>query len=213
MREITSKVYQFDELSDRAKERARDWWRECESQDFGGFGELSEPYETAAKLLGIEFATRAVKLMGGGTRYEPRVYWSGFSSQGDGASFEGSYSYRKGCRRLVRKEFPTDKQLHQIADTLTQVQRKHGYRLTASISQSGNYVHEYTMSVSVTIDTVMQREADAETEETILEAMRDFARWIYKGIEAEYEYRMSEENVDESIRVNEYEFTEDGEIA
>jgi hypothetical protein len=43
--------------------------------------------------------------------------------------------------------------------------------------------------------------------------MRDFADWIYKGLEAEYDYRMSDEAVDEAMEVNEYEFTEEGEPA
>ena len=28
-RTVESTVYRFDELSDTAKERARDWWRNC----------------------------------------------------------------------------------------------------------------------------------------------------------------------------------------
>ena len=43
--------------------------------------------------------------------------------------------------------------------------------------------------------------------------MRDFAQWIYDGLEAEYEYRQSDEVIDEAMIANEYEFTEDGELA
>lgn len=75
MREDTviTKVYQFDELSNEAKEKARDWWRDCENQEFGQQIEL-EFAEKAAGILGIEFDTRTVKLMGGGTRQEPIIY-------------------------------------------------------------------------------------------------------------------------------------------
>lgn len=38
-------------------------------------------------------------------------------------------------------------------------------------------------------------------------------RWIYRSLEAEYEYRQSDAVVDEDIRANEYEFTEGGERA
>ncbi len=41
-------------------------------------------------------------------------------------------------------------------------------------------------------------------------ALRDFADWIYSQLEKEYEYQMSNECVDENIRANEYEFTEEG---
>ena len=43
--------------------------------------------------------------------------------------------------------------------------------------------------------------------------LRSFADWIYRQLKEEYEYRMSDENVDESIRINEYEFDENGRIA
>jgi hypothetical protein len=35
-------------------------------------------------------------------------------------------------------------------------------------------------------------------------------RWIYRQLEAEYDYRMSAESVEESILINEYEFDENG---
>jgi hypothetical protein len=210
MREKTVKLYHFDELSDAAKERARQWWRDCENQDFDT-SYMYETFETAAKLLGIEFDTRPIKLMGGGTRYEPKIWWSGFSSQGDGASFEGSYSYAKNCSRVIRGEFPTDAKLHAIADSLTASQKANGYKLTAKITQSdSHYSHKYTMRADVYKG---DNDADEETSDTVLELMRDFAEWIYRSLEAEYEYRMGDENVDESIRINEYEFTEDGHIA
>jgi hypothetical protein len=38
-------------------------------------------------------------------------------------------------------------------------------------------------------------------------------RWIYRQLEREYEWLMSDEQVDESIRINEYEFTEEGKLA
>jgi hypothetical protein len=210
MREMTVKLYQFGELSDAAKERAREWWRECEQREFGGFGELFEPAETAAKLLGIEFATHAVRLIGGTDRQEPRIWWSGFSSQGDGASFEGYYSHRKASTVAVRREFPKDEKLHAIADGLTALQKRHGYKLTAKIKRgygAGSYVHKYTMDADVYAG---DNGADAETAKAVLELMRDFAEWIYRGLEAEYEYRMSDENVADAMEANQYEFTGDG---
>jgi hypothetical protein len=67
-------VYQFDELSDEAKEKAREWyrqgnvttrfWSECTIDDAKEIG----------KLLGMDI---------------DNIYFSGFWSQGDGACFEG----------------------------------------------------------------------------------------------------------------------------
>jgi hypothetical protein len=54
---------------------------------------------------------------------------------------------------------------------------------------------------------------DGEREEELTEALRDFNRWIFKSLEKEYEYLMSDEQVDESIKANEYEFTKEGGLA
>lgn len=47
----------------------------------------------------------------------------------------------------------------------------------------------------------------------VTKALRDFNRWIFRRLQDEYEYLTSDEQVEESIRANEYEFTEDGTIA
>lgn len=223
MRTIEVKLYQFEELSDAAKEKAREWWKELESQDFGGHGDLFEFAETAAGLLGIEFGTKAVPLHGGGTRQEPDIYWSGFSSQGDGASFVGSYSYKKGCAKAVRAEFGTDNELWRIADGLTALQKQHGYKLECKITQDGRYSHSHTMNVDITAPESVANVEDCHYEgsrlviheplNTLLDLIRNFADWIYKGLEEEYDYRMSDERVDDTLIANEYEFTEKGERA
>jgi hypothetical protein len=40
--------------------------------------------------------------------------------------------------------------------------------------------------------------------------MRDFADWIYSQLEKEYEWQNADEQVDDTIRANAYEFDEDG---
>lgn len=205
-------VYTFDELDDHAKERAREWWRTAENSDFDT-DYIIEDAQRMATILGIEFDTKPVKLMGGGTRTDPVVYWSGFSSQGDGACFEGSYSYAKGAAKAIRAEAPQDVRLHQIADDLQAAQRKAFYRLTAHCKHSGHYYHSGCMRVSVFYQDDEWRDLPEGSEDAITEALRDFANWIYSQLEQEYEYRMSDENVDECIRINEYEFTRQGAIA
>lgn len=50
----------------------------------------------------------------------------------------------------------------------------------------------------------------ADAEETIIEALRDLARWLYHQLEHEYEHLSSDEVVDETIAANEYTFTGGG---
>ena len=78
---IKTTVYQFHELSDEAKEEARAWFRE--SVDDGDWHEfIYDDFEEVCRILGIALKTYPVRLMGGGTRQKPCIYFSGFWSPG-----------------------------------------------------------------------------------------------------------------------------------
>jgi hypothetical protein len=64
------------------------------------------------------------------------------------------------------------------------------------------------MSMSVTVEDAETGDEleDVEPEDKILELMRDFAEWIYKSLEQEYDYRLSDENIEERIGDGEYQF-------
>ena len=206
---IEKTVFKFEELSDRAKEKAREWWRSCEAEDC----DASCTYEdaaTIAEILGIDLRTRAAKLLGGGTRYEPCIWYSGFYSQGDGACFEGSYSYAKGAAKRIRAHAPQDSELRRIAEELQDLQRRAFYRLSARMAQRGYGYHSGCMTVDVGLS---EGAATREQAEALTQLMRDFADWIYAQLRSQYEYVMSDENVNESIKINEYEFDEDGNVA
>ena len=172
--------------------------------DYDWWDSVYEDAAQIAKILGIDLRQKPVKLMGGGTRYDPCIQFSGFSSQGDGACFEGTYAYAKGAAKAVRDYAPVDKELHAIADGLQAVQRRAFYRITAGVCHRGHYSHEMCTDIDV--------EYTSE-DETVKELLRDFMRWIYRTLEKEYEYLTSDESVDENIRCNEYEFDEDGDRA
>jgi hypothetical protein len=206
-RTMETTVFKFDELSDKAKETARDWYREG-ALDHDWWDTVYDDAAEIAALMGINLKQKPVKTMGGVTRYDPCIWFSGFSSQGDGVCFEARYRYVKGCAKAVREHAPMDERLHQIAEGLQAVQRGAFYRLTAETRHSGHYYHSGCMSV----DVYRTDEADvsAELEETLTRLLRQFADWIYRQLEAEHDYQMSDESVDENIRANDHEFTEVG---
>lgn len=210
MREvIQTTVYALDELDERARERARDWYRQA-SNDDDWHEAVFEDFERVCEILGVDLATRSVRLYGGGTRQKPCIWFSGFSSQGDGACFEGSYSYRNGAARNIRAYAPKDERLAAIADQLQQIQRKNLYALEARMTHRGRYYHEYCMAVSVERASDSYQSPTPDAEEIVAEAMRDLARWLYRQLEREYEYQTSDEVVDENIETNGYTFTEIG---
>ncbi len=205
-RTIETIVYSADELEGASRERARDWyrrtalsddWHDCLFEDFGHI----------CAIIGVDLRVRPVRLYGGGTRTEPAIFFSGFSSQGDGASFEGHYRYAPKAALRIRDHAPKDAALHEIADRLQAVQRRCFYGLEASIRQTGRCVHEYSMAIIVSRSSV---DVSHDVEEIVIEALRDLARWLYRHLEAAYDYETSDEQVDEGLRANGFTFTEDG---
>ena len=200
-------LYQFNELSDSAKERARDWWRTVLGDDTDWADCVIDDAATIAGILGIDLRQRDVKLYGGGTRQEPRIYWD--LGRGGGVGFDASYSYVPGSARAIREHAPGEGELHAIATRLQQAQRRYFYKLTADVSTRGSDCASITVSVYYD-DEYELRPADAQPVE---DAIQSFAHWIHSALTREYEYRMSDEAVDDDIRANEYEFTEEGERA
>lgn len=193
---LTKDAYAFHELDDRAKENARSWWREG-ALDYEWFDAVYDDFDTIAQILGIEVDAK---------------YFTGFWSQGDGASFTGSYRYAKGASANIRKYAPKDAELHRIADELQSAQKRVFYQAVASISQSGRYAHEMTMSVDVEPHDGREWSQDTydDTQGAIEDLMRDLARWLYRQLEKECEYLLSDENADDMIQANEYLFDENG---
>jgi len=195
MRTLETQVFKFDELSDDAKQYALeklwdlnvdyDWW------DF-----LFDDVASIAEMFGLDLSNRKPG--------QPTIYFSGFSSQGDGACFEGRYSYQKGGLKAVMDYAPKDEELHRIVRDLQNLQRRNFYKVTLRTFHRGHYNHSGCMQVDVE-DCVVG-------EDDFIQVMRDFADWIYSRLEEEYDYLTSEDLILESIHANEYEFTEEGEL-
>lgn len=197
---------EFNELSDSAKEKVREWWRT--DLPFVTDHIIDDAADIAA-MFGLDIRQTPKRRIDGETHWVPTVYWSGFWNQGDGASFDGSYKYKAGGLKAVKAHAPKDETLHRIVQRLQEVQRRYFYGLRADVKQNGRYSHEMTMGVDVT-ETRYDREVKRDDEEEIIDCLRDFARWIYRQLEAEYEYQNSDEVVDETIIINAYEFDADG---
>jgi hypothetical protein len=212
MRTATVEVFKYSELSDKAKERARDWFRD------GDELRTDSVYEDAQKiagLIGIEFKQREFRTMGGQRRNEPVIQWSGFSAQGDGASFEGGLSPLRFAvaHASVLEYAPKDERLHAIAAELDRLQGKYGNRLSARISLSrGNYCHSGMMQIEASAEDSDGNDSEVNEDDAkeLTRAIRQFGDWIYSQLQAEYEFQNSDETVSSNIEANEYEFTAEG---
>lgn len=208
-RTIETIVYELKELPEAAKEQARAWYREC-CLNYDWYDFVFEDFETICRILGVTLRTSPLKLMGGKTREEARIFFSGFCSQGDGASFEGSFRHARGAARAIRAHAPKDAALHEIADTLQAVQRRNFYQLHATIRSRGRECHEYAMAIEVERVSPTWQPMTDDAEDTVIEALRDLARWLYRQLEREYEYLSSDEAADEVIAGNGWTFTAAG---
>jgi hypothetical protein len=211
MRTVAKEVFEFSELSDAAKEKAREWYR----TEFEFDAEF-EPFETAAKILGIDLTEERSGKRSGTWYRVNTIRYSGFWSQGDGASFTGTYAFNPGCSQAIREEFSTDSTLHEIADNLTalhvRLRLKDGGKLAGKITQKDHrYSHSHTMDA--TAYDANDEEMDVAVSDEFRDLMRNFADWIYKGLEEQYYSDTSDEAIDGTIEANGYEFTEEGEIA
>ena len=135
---IETTVYTINELADAAKENARVWYRDQGLHD-EWYDFVYEDFETICGILGVTLATSPVRLYGGGTRDKSQIFWSGFHSQGDGASFFGTYCHARGASKAIRAHAPKDTELHRIADELQAVQRRNFYQVRAPARHRGAY--------------------------------------------------------------------------
>ena len=155
MREITVKLYQFDELSDKAKEKAREWFR-----DDGGMMQQDCFDQTLedAERIGLKV----------------------FALDDRGVNRGEFVTTGLDCARLIRKEHGETCKTYQTA---------------------ARYIDALEAQDEDTIE-----DTDHEFLHDLLE---DYRIMFNKDIE----YRYADEQVDEDIRANEYEFTEDGKRA
>lgn len=222
--------FKFSELSDRAKAHARDQRREW-NVELDWWDSTYDDAVDIANMMNISIDTRTVKLYGGGIRQEPDIFFTGFWSQGDGACFSGRWSPADSPIDLLNKVMahaPQDERLHEIAFAFAELSERHGPEgeengaVSVRITRSGNYCHEYSVDIDVeffeprelndfqmmTWEALRRGRGMDTFEDDVKEALRDFMRWIYRQLEAEYEWLTSDEAIDEALA--DITFDEDG---
>jgi hypothetical protein len=183
-----------------------DWWEHT-----------YEDFERICTILGIELhRTSTMTPRGRGSR--PDIEFSGFWSQGDGASWTGAYRAREwaSLHRVhtydiapakIREHAPNDEELHRIADELCLLARIY-YPAYGVVERAGRYSHSGTMRLAYCEPVEEDEDAYAEevhthVEETLTQLFRDLADWLYAQLEREYEHLTSDESVWDTIQANE----------
>jgi hypothetical protein len=191
---VEIQVYQFEELNPKAKERARNWFRESIQQN-DWWGEVYEDAKQCAVRLGVDI---------------DKIYFTGFASQGDGACFTGTWQHSAKPEgfttflEAIKDHAPKDYLLHDIAARLDAMEG-----MSTKVTHSGLYYHEYSSNFEVDL-LLVDEKIQSEKESELGSILRNFMRWIYSQLGKENDYLCSDTYVDETIIANEYDFTKDG---
>lgn len=214
--DITKTVYKFSELDDGAKQNALedyvlngidyDWW-DC----------IEERLKESMEELGI---------------HVEKMYFSGFSSQGDGACFEGQvddwakFLWRTGLWKQYPRCFANAEELGFL-----------------TWKCRGRYTHENSLefddcsmltAIHPCIDRINYAETDEEAEvaqivfnsftdlefsyeledlrEEVIEFVREKSRETYRSLRDDYDYLTSLEAFAEACDANEWEFDSEGNL-
>jgi hypothetical protein len=203
MREAIIKLYKFDELNEKAKEKVLDQFRET-NVDHDWWDFTVSDFVEHIEQEGFNVALKNVSF--------------DLHGQGSGVAFE--------CDVDVLKFLDTN---YKDKDKYLMLREKYkeGQFDIKIIRTDTRYNHEYTMSVSIN-DYVEEPDEESLSDaigeviegnlienisqlgEDILERGRELARLLHKSLSDEYDYLVSDESVKESVEMNDFEFEEDG---
>ena len=199
MRTVTEtfNVYKFDELSPEVQTKWLDKHRDWNTEVFDWSDDTREDYQNTLNEIGFEGA---------------KVEFSGFSCQGDGASFTAE---RLDIPKLLKKLDETSNNSKKFNRFIPKLWNSGAFSLSIKVL-SYNYSHEGTKRVELD-DCIPERlkrlgllVSDFRDE---VEALRlDLCRDFYTGLQNEYDYLTSDDAIKESVDCNDLEFLENGNI-
>ncbi|NLZ46234.1 MAG: hypothetical protein GX896_06035 [Clostridiales bacterium] len=199
MNAIELKVYSYNELSQNAKEKAKDNYH-----DYFCFSDYSgEIIDYWLEKYNVE------KYF-----YYKKAYFSGFWSQGDGAMFE-YYNLESDLIKEAINSLDIKKSIKDIMyNTL---------RITAKSEQSGHYYHQ--KSVNHNLDIYIETNSDVyanlysytalytdEIKQYIIDKYDNLCSELYTMLENEYEMLTNEESISMFYEDNGTMFFEDGTV-
>jgi hypothetical protein len=222
--EVEQTEFDFDELSDKAKEHARDKFRE-HHLDYNWWEYVYDEAATTAKLFGMEIGMRAEAH---GNRHVTRmvgvvdIRFNGFYTQGSGACWSGTIytDQLAGAVERVEQFAPNDDTLMQLARMAEEL-----HALIASqhainrLSSNGDLdFPDVEMGMRLTVNgnernwgtSIDGSDVPNNIERVADKLVDSFGDWIHGQLEDEYGYQMDDEQIDAAIEFAGLAFDEDG---
>lgn len=126
------------------------------------------------------------------------VAFSGFWSQGDGASFTGLFYLSDVNAESLKQALPTEVELHQLVDELAELAESHPEiqgsvtRLPSRYSHSNTMgIGEYSSGNSYCDEETLSFES-AKAAPTLIRIFRELADWLYNRLNAEYDFALAD---------------------
>ena len=213
MRTKCKMVYQFIELDENAKEKAREWYRAGDDMSDVGGCALDALAELCAALRMELDATK--------------ICWNVSWSQGDGSSFAARVNAARlldaiaadTYRQIIGDlDLPIPPALHRMVRELLTHEMAF---INAACGKSSGFNGHYTLRTEHDIDCygldndrhlriTAQLEALGKWAESVLDTIND---WFFRELRADIEFQSSDACIDEKILENEFEFDLCGNIA
>lgn len=195
---LNIKVYQYDELTEEAKEKAIKDLFDINVNLGDWYEWVLEDWTTKLEAMGFE---------------DIDIQFSGFYSQGDGASFT--------AKNIDITKYIESQGLSNRFRVLLDVLNKEECRIEGRVKRcTWHYSHEHTVDVEMEFywdeeDIPIGRESRAEflldvLKDCIEDDVRRLSREIYRDLQKEYEFRTSEEAIVDTIKCNELDFWPSG---
>ena len=215
----SKKRYTYAELDETAKQKARDNYIQNWIHD-DWYDYIFEDAKGEAPQHGF---------------YIEDIRFSGFWSQGDGASWTGDVALPVFIERYMPESIGRDCwlwlfQSGWVHDRLNIYQKGNHYchENTMSVGNIEDYTHDMTDDVLeidcilkgtpigtlwhlILADTACPIKRPDDLEELVLTEARNYAKQIYKNLESAYEYECSDDNIGENYYANDQFFNHEGE--
>ena len=165
---ITVTAYSFDELSDKAKDKARNWFRNGIDVYKWSDSVIEDAANVGIKITGFDI--------------------------GRGSEIDGDVEDTEGTAHAIVKDHGEESDTYKLA--VQYLADRDEAIDSEPKDEDGEFEDQNAMDEKL-------NELDDEFTRAILEE-------YLSELRSEYEYRMSDEAIDEDIRANEYLFTKDG---
>lgn len=211
MKTVCIECKQYDEWDKDHQDMLLDKYRYINVEHDSWYDGEFEYWATELEKMGYDIVEEKVNKKGNKYK-EYQIAFSGFSSQGDGASFTGTVDVKKWVEYI---KYPRHKWLIALMD-------RGLIEGSGTIKRDRWHNYSHWNTTSLYMDWYIDNETNTEhpriaewldqIEADLFKHHQQLNRDIYRGLEECHDADTSDESVAETLRINEYEFDKSGKI-